>query len=523
MLKIELTEKIARLIAKNEGSFMFAPDLLLTQSSHPQIRRWVATSLEVLELLADFLEANELTFDDLEIKEDANKLALSTAPKINKPASEIVRIKIPTWEEINEWVEQLYLCWGVFRRERMTFEQYELDKVAALEDQFTHAQLQAIHHAVSQTSDSAIFAPQRDKSKLAGAIVQMLNPYPKALEINLYFKADPETKEYICVGGEASDYWAATHKGDFTVSEKFMLPLTFNPYNRTLAEVRKECQNFNNLLVNTETEQVEKTSKQGQVALGHKNLLINTVIERTPELQVKVDDKANLYFDSNDICLGFWASWQTELPYYRGMYAYSVVASLPVDPKVDPRGRSVQEFLTEKEIKTIRAKSTNHTNYSELTKAEKNSMIYFVGREIEFERFLTIKKELAAIGIKVGNLISSQPNIKAWYVTGGVKGRDKAALYYTAWDGFEVGCREGQDELTGVFEDWSVIQHLDDNDIEVNGIAAGHWHNARCEKAEAEAVALQTQEAKPKTKKASAVKSQKTDRNWAEVYNPTLD
>jgi hypothetical protein len=481
MLKIKLVERLARLIANNEGGFLFSADAMLTDSTHPQIKRWVATSLEALELVHDFLAANDTTFAALGVKEDLTASLLATAPKFVKPESEIVRVKIPTWQEIEEWVEELYLCWGVFRRERMSFEQYELDKVTALEDQFSHAQLQAMHDAVSQVSDNAVFAPQRDKSKLAKAILEMINPYPKRLDINLYFKYSEESKTFICVGGEASDFWAAAHKGDYTVAEKFLLPMGFNPYNRTLADIRKECNNFGKLLIEDEPEEIE-TQPEAQP-------------EARPEAVQDPADlpgDANLYFDSNDVCLGFWTSWYTGLTDYKGMYAYAFTKKLVINAKTNPTGKKITEICSQKEIDhPKRDRTPKHTHYTELTNAEKKLLDVFAGREVEFERFRVIKSELAAIKIKVGNLISSQPDIKAWYVTGGTKGQDKAALYFTAWDGWEIDCRENQEALTGVFENWSVIQHLDDNGIQVNGIAAGDWHNARCEKAEAEALELQ--------------------------------
>jgi hypothetical protein len=213
-----------------------------------------------------------------------------------------------------------------------------------------------------------------------------------------------------------------------------------------------------------------------------------------------------LFFDNNNICLGGQAFRWCRSD-YQGMYAYKFTARLiktfdPVGKSIDELGE-VDHLLANADYKHF-DRTPKYTNHKKLTKGERDSMVYFTGREIEFERFVTIKQELETINIRVGTLISSQSDIKSWNVTGGEIGKprkDKAALFWTPSNGWEIDCRQGQESLTGVFEDWNLIQHLAENNIKANNVLASDWHDERDEKAEAEAVELQRQEKQTTTRR----------------------
>lgn len=75
-----------------------------------------------------------------------------------------------------------------------------------------------------------------------------------------------------------------------------------------------------------------------------------------------------------------------------------------------------------------------------------------------------IREELAAIGIKLGKLISSREDIKGWFV---VWEGSPAALYWSSGNGWEISTRKGQAELAGNWEGFDLIEHLDSNGIEL--------------------------------------------------------
>lgn len=74
-----------------------------------------------------------------------------------------------------------------------------------------------------------------------------------------------------------------------------------------------------------------------------------------------------------------------------------------------------------------------------------------------------IREELAAIGIKLGKLISSREDIKGWFVRWDGA---PAALYWSSGNGWEIGTRKGQAELAGNWEGFDLMEHLDSNGIE---------------------------------------------------------
>jgi hypothetical protein len=75
-----------------------------------------------------------------------------------------------------------------------------------------------------------------------------------------------------------------------------------------------------------------------------------------------------------------------------------------------------------------------------------------------------IREELAAIGIKFGKLIKSREDVKGWNVSWD---GDKAALYWTIGNGWEIGSLKYETELTGNWEGFDLIEHLDCNGIEL--------------------------------------------------------
>lgn len=432
LLARHAADQIARIIAKDEGGFMFEPSFALHTSSHPQVRRWLQTSKAILEFIQEFLNERGLDWDALEIGQDyvMPEAAIVYAPyadargfmpetsgyKLAENYREVS--EFPTWDDLTEWVEELYLCWGVFRSERLTFEQYETDRIAALEDRLSHAKMQAFHHYLSEKVETPVFAPQRDKQMLAKAILEMLNPYPKALEINLYFKLPNSSDSLaVCVGAEAADHWARNHKGrpydktDYSFVERVLLPVGLNPTGQTITEISERIRKYKNPLL--ATEQVEATQP--------------------------------------------------------AQNAQETAQTSKTDPKVDNRSKAAI-----------------------IAEQRRLDDIFGGDREYLKEQYTTIKNELTAVGVKFGKLISSQSTVKGWFVTW--EGYP-AALYWTVSNGWEIGTRKNQDELSGPWEGYNLIENL-----EANGVAAGDWDNARDEKAEAEAIELQQQE-KAKGKK----------------------
>ncbi|MEG5173225.1 hypothetical protein [Microcoleus sp. B3-D7] len=75
-----------------------------------------------------------------------------------------------------------------------------------------------------------------------------------------------------------------------------------------------------------------------------------------------------------------------------------------------------------------------------------------------------IREELAAIGIKFGKLIKSREDIKGWRLDWD---GDKAGLYWTIGNGWEIASLKYEDELTGNWEGFDLMEHLDCNGIEL--------------------------------------------------------
>lgn len=75
-----------------------------------------------------------------------------------------------------------------------------------------------------------------------------------------------------------------------------------------------------------------------------------------------------------------------------------------------------------------------------------------------------IREELAAIGVKLGKLIKSREDVKGWNVSWD---GDKAGLFWTIGNGWEVASLKYEAELTGNWEGFDLMEHLDCNGIEL--------------------------------------------------------
>lgn len=433
---------------------------------NPVIRRYFSDATKALETVDQFLSDNGVTFSDLNVS--------SYRPQPQKP-SEPDQV-FPTWEQLGEWVEKLYKFWHCDASDRFLVEQYELDKQEALRAYMTPDQMvEFYNHLASNSARVCPLTAPTDLDKLALEIVRLMNPHLGKIEVKLYFN-----DAMICVGGKCCDHWATSHGGNYTREIACVIPQGLNPIEMSLTEILSYGKDAPiELFTAPKTQPAEpvkpatKPAEESRCEQYKKGKLL----------------EVQLYFDSSDTCLGVHS--KNFVTSYKGMFAYSWAGYIKAG--LNPIGEHIINILGPSAADDFkRSHEPRYTHPKELKKSERELMQCFVGREIEFERFLAIKKYLLTVeGMKVGALISNQDDIKAWFVTAG---KDKAALYFTSWDGWEIDTRQDQEELTGVFEDFDLIQALDQNDIEVNGISASDWHNARCEKAEAEAVALQHKE-----------------------------
>jgi hypothetical protein len=99
-----------------------------------------------------------------------------------------------------------------------------------------------------------------------------------------------------------------------------------------------------------------------------------------------------------------------------------------------------------------------------IAKTDKKLAAIFTGRPKQYQQFLIIREELAAIGVKLGKLINSREDVKGWFV---VWDGSPAALYWSSGNGWEISTRKGQAELIGNWEGFDLIEHLDCNGIEL--------------------------------------------------------
>lgn len=88
----------------------------------------------------------------------------------------------------------------------------------------------------------------------------------------------------------------------------------------------------------------------------------------------------------------------------------------------------------------------------------------FGDRQAQYQQFLIIREELAAIGVKVNKLIKSREDVKGWRLDWD---GDKAGLYWTVGNGWEVSSLKYETELAENWEGFDLMEHLDCNGIEL--------------------------------------------------------
>ncbi len=99
-----------------------------------------------------------------------------------------------------------------------------------------------------------------------------------------------------------------------------------------------------------------------------------------------------------------------------------------------------------------------------IAKTDKKLAAIFTDRPKQYQQFLIIREELEAIGIKVGKLIKSREDVKGWRLDWD---GDKAGLYWTIGNGWEIASLKYETELTGNWEGFDLMEHLDSNGIEL--------------------------------------------------------
>lgn len=99
-----------------------------------------------------------------------------------------------------------------------------------------------------------------------------------------------------------------------------------------------------------------------------------------------------------------------------------------------------------------------------IAKSNKTLAAIFGERQKQYQQFLIIREELRAIGIKVGKLINSREDAKGWNLSWD---GDKAGLYWTTGDGWDIESLKSGGELAGNWEGFELMEHLDCNGIEL--------------------------------------------------------
>ena len=97
-------------------------------------------------------------------------------------------------------------------------------------------------------------------------------------------------------------------------------------------------------------------------------------------------------------------------------------------------------------------------------KANKSLVVMFGKRIKEYRQFVVIQAELAVIGIKLGKLITNQDDIKGWRLDWG---GDKAGLFWGSGNGWGIETLIPGNELTGNWEGFDLMEHLDCNGIDL--------------------------------------------------------
>lgn len=99
-----------------------------------------------------------------------------------------------------------------------------------------------------------------------------------------------------------------------------------------------------------------------------------------------------------------------------------------------------------------------------ITQTDKKLAATFKDRPKQYQQFLIIREELRAIGIKVGTLINNRDDAKGWRLNW--EG-DKAGLFWTVGNGWEVASLKYEAELTGKWEGFDLMEQLACNGIDL--------------------------------------------------------
>jgi len=102
-----------------------------------------------------------------------------------------------------------------------------------------------------------------------------------------------------------------------------------------------------------------------------------------------------------------------------------------------------------------------------IAKTNKAFAAVFADRPKQYQQFLIIREELTAISVKVGRLINSREDAKGWRLDWD---GDKAGLYWTVGNGWKIGSRKYETELTGNWEGFDLIEHLACNGIDLEPV-----------------------------------------------------
>ena len=98
-------------------------------------------------------------------------------------------------------------------------------------------------------------------------------------------------------------------------------------------------------------------------------------------------------------------------------------------------------------------------------KSDKTLAAAMFGEPIkEYRQFVVIQQELAAIGIKLGKLIANYDTAKGWELDWD---GSKAGLYWTTGNGWDVETLKSGSKLTGNWEGFDLMEHLDRNGIDL--------------------------------------------------------
>lgn len=99
-----------------------------------------------------------------------------------------------------------------------------------------------------------------------------------------------------------------------------------------------------------------------------------------------------------------------------------------------------------------------------ITKTDKTLATIFKDRPKQYQQFLIIREELTVIGVKIGKLINSRNDVKGWRLDWD---GDKAGLFWTVGNGWEISSLKCETELTGNWESFDLIEQLACNGIDL--------------------------------------------------------